>query len=70
MTNGMTPEIKIRRKEIKAEAKKHLVGKALCHPSFPYDIYINMAGIKEWINDYLVHSISDNLGNIDKGQDL
>ena len=46
----ITAEMKKRRKEIKEEAKTLLVGQVLSHPYFPHDIYINMSGIKEWLN--------------------
>ncbi len=46
----MTAEIRQRRKEIKEEAKALLVGQVFSHPYFPHDIYINVSGIKEWLN--------------------
>ena len=46
----MTAEIRQRRKEIREEAKALLVGQVLSHPYFPHDIYINVSGIKEWLN--------------------
>ena len=36
------PAVRQRRKEIKDEAKRILVGKVLFHPYFPHDIYINI----------------------------
>lgn len=46
----ITPEIRQRRKEIRDKAKKDLVGNVMYHPYFPHDIYINVSGIKEWLN--------------------
>ena len=46
----MTAEIRQRRKIIREEAKALLVGQVLSHPYFPHDIYINVSGIKEWLN--------------------
>ena len=42
--------IRQRRKKIKDEAKRILIGRVLYHPYFPHDIYINVSGIKEWLN--------------------
>lgn len=42
--------IKKRRKQIREIAKSLLIGQVLSHPYFPHDIYINMSGIKEWLN--------------------
>ena len=42
--------IRQRRKKIKDEAKRILIGRGLYHPYFPHDIYINVSGIKEWLN--------------------
>ena len=39
-----------RRKEIRDLAKTILLGSVLSHPYFPHDIYINVSGIKEWLN--------------------
>lgn len=46
----ITSEVRLRRKEIRELAKSLLVGNVLSHPYFPHDIYINMSGIKEWLN--------------------
>ena len=46
----ITPEIRQRRKEIRNKAKKDLIGNVMYHPYFPHDIYINVSGIKEWLN--------------------
>ena len=46
----MTAEIRQRRKEIREEAKALLIGQVLSHPYFTHDIYINVSGIKEWLN--------------------
>ena len=46
----ITAEMRRRRKEIREEAKVLLVGQVLSHPYFPHDIYINVSGIKEWLN--------------------
>ena len=45
-----TDEIRQRRKEIRNKAKTLLIGQVLSHPYFPHDIYINVSGIKEWLN--------------------
>ena len=50
MANINTSEARLRRKAIRDEAKKSLVGEVLSHPFFPHDIYINMSGVKEWLN--------------------
>lgn len=42
--------IKKRRKQIREITKSLLIGQVLSHPYFPHDIYINMSGIKEWLN--------------------
>ena len=44
------PAVRQRRKEIRDEAKRILLGMVLYHPYFPHDIYINVSGIKEWLN--------------------
>ena len=44
------PAIRQRRKEIRDEAKRILLERPLYHPYFPHDIYINVSGIKEWLN--------------------
>lgn len=76
------PAVRLRRKEIRDEAKRILLGKVLFHPYFPHDIYINVSGIKEWLNqphklvneniwnECWVHSISDNILDINEEQDL
>lgn len=48
--NVILAETRQRRKEIKEMAKTLLVGQVLSHPYFPHDIYINVSGIKEWLN--------------------
>ena len=49
-----------RRKEIKELAKTLLIGQVLSHPYFPHDIYINMSGIKEWLNQPHKHYAEKN----------
>ena len=46
----ITAEMRQRRKEIREIAKRMLIGSVLSHPYFPHDIYINVSGIKEWLN--------------------
>lgn len=46
----VSAEIRLRRKEIRELAKSLLIGRVLSHPYFPHDIYINVSGIKEWLN--------------------
>ena len=65
MTNNTQPKIllaetKQRRKEIRELAKTLLVGQVLSHPYFPHDIYINMSGIKEWLNQPHKHYAEKN----------
>ena len=43
-------EVKRRRKEIREAARVLLVGRIFLHPQFLNAIKINMAGIKEWLN--------------------
>ncbi len=54
------PSVRQRRKEIKDEAKRILLGKVLFHPYFPHDIYINVSGIKEWLNQPHKHYAEKN----------
>jgi len=56
----ISDEIKQRRKEIREQAKTILIGQVLSHPYFPHDIYINMSGIKEWLNQPHKHYIEKN----------
>lgn len=56
----MTAEIRQRRKKIREEAKALLVGQVLSHPYFPHDIYINVSGIKEWLNQPHKHYAEKN----------
>jgi hypothetical protein len=56
----MTAEIRLRRKEIKEEAKALLVEQVLSHPYFPHDIRINVSGIKEWLNQPHKHYAEKN----------
>ena len=51
----ISPSARKRRKEIRDEAKRILIGRALYHPYFPHDIYINVTGIKEWLNQPHLH---------------
>ena len=46
----ISAEVRQRRKEIREQAKAMLLGQVLSHPYFPHDIYINVSGIKEWLN--------------------
>ena len=55
------PAVRLRRKEIRDEAKRILLGKVLFHPYFPHDIYINVSGIKEWLNS-LTNSLTKIFG--------
>ena len=54
------PAVRQRRKEIRVEAKRILLGKVLYHPYFPHDIYINVSGIKEWLNQPHKHYAEKN----------
>ena len=54
------PAVRQRRKEIRDEAKRILIGKVLYHPYFPHDIYINVSGIKEWLNQPHKHYAEKN----------
>ena len=54
------PVVRQRRKEIRDEAKRILLGKVLFHPYFPHDIYINVSGIKEWLNQPHKHYAEKN----------
>ncbi len=54
------PSVRQRRKEIRDEAKRILLGKVLYHPYFPHDIYINVSGIKEWLNQPHKHYAEKN----------
>ena len=71
----ISAEVRQRRKEIREQAKAMLLGQVLSHPYFPHDIYINEC--ESWIiinesiwNEFLVHSVSDNIPNIQKKKDL
>ena len=59
-TKILLAETKQRRKEIKEIAKALLVGQVLSHPYFPHDIYINVSGIKEWLNQPHKHYTEKN----------
>ena len=59
MTNDIAA-IKQRRKDIKNEAKRVLIGQTLYHPFFMHDIYINVSGIKEWLNQPHKHYAAKN----------
>ena len=65
------PAVRQRRKEIRDEAKLVLLGKVLYHPYFPHDIYINVSGIKEWLNQPHKHYAEKNeaLLQLPKGRD-
>ena len=58
--NVILAETKQRRKVIREMAKTLLVGHVLSHPYFPHDIYINMSGIKEWLNQPHKHYAEKN----------
>jgi hypothetical protein len=58
--NVILAETKQRRKEIKEAARALLIGQVLSHPYFPHDIYINMSGIKEWLNQPHKHYTEKN----------
>ncbi|MBR6032797.1 MAG: hypothetical protein IKP36_12710 [Bacteroidaceae bacterium] len=60
MSKPLTPAARLRRKEIKEEAKRLLCEKVLTHPYFPHDIYINVSGIKEWLNQPHIHYAEKN----------
>ena len=49
-TISITAELRQRRKEIRVLAKSLLLGQVLSHPYFPHEIFINVSGIKEWLN--------------------
>ena len=51
--------VRQRRKEIKQEAK-FLTNAVFSHPYFPHDIYISMAGVKEWLNQPHKHYAEKN----------
>ncbi len=57
---AISDAIKQRRKDIREQAKSMLVGLVLSHPYFPHDIYINMSGIKEWLNQPHKHYAEKN----------
>ena len=57
---AISDAIKQRRKEIREQAKSLLIGQVLSHPYFPHDIYINMSGIKEWLNQPHKHYAEKN----------
>lgn len=61
----ITSEVRQRRKEIRELAKSLLVGKVLSHPYFPHDIYINVSGIKEWLNQPHRHYAEKNEALLD-----
>jgi len=44
-----------RRKEIRETAKSILLGKVVSHPDFSHEIFINVSGIKEWLNQPHIH---------------
>ena len=54
------PAVRQRRKEIRDEAKRILLERPLYHPYFPHDIYINVSGIKEWLNQPHKHYAEKN----------
>ena len=54
------PAVRQRRKEIRDEAKSILLERSLYHPYFPHDIYINVSGIKEWLNQPHKHYAEKN----------
>ena len=54
------PAVRQRRKEIRDEAKRILPERPLYHPYFPHDIYINVSGIKEWLNQPHKHYAEKN----------
>ena len=54
------PAVRQRRKEIRDEAKRILLERVLYHPYFPHDIYINVSGIKEWLNQPHKHYAEKN----------
>ena len=60
MTKPITPETRLRRREIKEKARQLLCEKVLVHPFFPHDIYINVTGIKEWLNQPHIHYAEKN----------
>ena len=60
MSKPITPATRQRRKEIKEEAKQLLCERVLSHPYFPHDIYINVTGIKEWLNQPHIHYAEKN----------
>ena len=60
MTKPITPETRLRRREIKEKARQSLCEKVLVHPFFPHDIYINVTGIKEWLNQPHIHYAEKN----------
>ena len=57
---AISNEIKQRRKAIREHAKSILIGQVLSHPYFPHDVYINMSGIKEWLNQPHKHYAKKN----------
>ena len=60
ITMKIHPTVRQRRKEIRDEAKRILLGKVLYHPYFTHDIYINVSGIKEWLNQPHKHYAEKN----------
>lgn len=60
MSKPISPETRQRRKEIKEEARRLLCEHVLTHPFFPHDIYINVTGIKEWLNQPHIHYAEKN----------
>ena len=60
MSKPISPVTRQRRKEIKEEARRLLCECVLTHPYFPHDIYINVTGIKEWLNQPHIHYADKN----------
>ena len=60
MSKPISPETRLRRKDIRIEAKQLLCERVLTHPFFPHDIYINVTGIKEWLNQPHIHYAEKN----------
>ena len=59
-SHSNSTEVKRRRKEIKEAARVLLVGRIFLHPRFQNAIKINMAGIKEWLNQPHRHYAAKN----------
>lgn len=58
-------EVKRRRREIRETARVLLVGRVFLHPQFLNAIKINMAGIKEWLNQPHRHYAAKNEALLD-----